>query len=111
MKTNGYAGGTPTGWVRGKQIATGKTLSEQDLQIMRAWFARHRYTSYPGYQKWVKANRPTSAPINSKLRNSYRGAVAWLLWGGDAAYASIGKSCSPTKTGNKTVKKKQNTLG
>lgn len=92
MKKNGYAGGTETGWARGRQLSAGRKLSEHDLMVMRAWFARHRHTSYPGYEKWVRAGRPTGVQKEAKERNAYRGAVAWLLWGGDAAYSTLNKT-------------------
>ena len=53
---------------------------------MRAWFARHGPdarnggTSYPGYCQWLD----DGMPMDKYTQN--RGAVAWLLWGGDATY-------------------------
>jgi hypothetical protein len=82
----GFNGGTLTGWNRAKQLS-GKTIDPESLSVMRAWFARHGPdainggTSYRGYINWHKAGRPTNVP-----KDSLRGAVAWLIWGGDAAY-------------------------
>ena len=59
---------------------------------MRTWFARHgpdasnRGTSYPGYLKWLCARCP-----KNKDKSKYRGAVSWLIWGGDAAYKWLKK--------------------
>jgi len=86
----GFQGGTPTGWNRAKQLAESDKISLETLAAMRAWYARHGPdaanggTSYPGYLKWLK----NSAPMKPNGSNSsdYRGAVAWLIWGGDAAY-------------------------
>lgn len=96
----GFAGGTPTGWHRARQLANEKTISVADLAVMRAWFARHgpdaqhaknespcsasrTGTSYGGYLKWLQDGAPIS---NASGKSKYRGAVAWLIWGGDAAY-------------------------
>ena len=82
----GFAGGTETGWNRAKQLS-GNTIDPESLSVMRAWFARHGPdaanggTSYRGYINWHKAGRPITVP-----KASLRGAVAWLIWGGDPAY-------------------------
>ena len=89
MHANGYNGGTDTGYSRAEQLKNG-TVDLDSLRTMRNWFARHIYVSYPGYQKWVTDGRPTE--MISGMKNSYRGAVAWLLWGGDAAYNWIKSS-------------------
>lgn len=79
----GYAGGTDTGYDRAQQLIDG-TVDPETLRTIRNWFARHRFVSYPGYQAWVSAGRPDTYIQGRK--NSYRGAIAWLLWGGDSAY-------------------------
>jgi hypothetical protein len=81
LKKLGFGGGLETGWKRAKQLATKNSISIQDLKYMRAWFARHIYTSYPTYKKWLKAGRP-------KIKEWHRkhGIVSWLIWGGDAAF-------------------------
>ena len=86
----GFSGGTETGINRAKQLAFDETIPVEDLATMRAWFARHGPdaknggTSYPGYCKWIHDQKPTD-----KKFSSYRGAVAWLIWGGDSAYKWI----------------------
>ena len=87
MHRNRLRGGTEAGWARARQLVSRKTICDYDVKIMRAWFARHRHTSYPGYQKWVADGNPLTASNKSK----YRGAVAWLLWGGDPAYTWLMK--------------------
>lgn len=85
---NGYKGGTKTGWNRAKQLASNKYIDLNSLMVMRAWFARHGPdarnggTSYPGYRKWIEHGKP----IDRRYKNKYRGAVSWLIWGGDEAY-------------------------
>ena len=80
MMKSGAKGGTPTGWNRARQLAFAEKVNLETLKVMRAWFARHGPdatnggTSYRGYRKFVRSGEPN------------RGAVAWLLWGGDAAY-------------------------
>jgi hypothetical protein len=54
---------------------------------MRAWFARHKYTSRPGYEKWVHAGRPRDNPHFKSTGSIY----AWLSWGGNAAYKWINR--------------------
>lgn len=84
---NGFAGGTKTGWNRGNQLATDKDIDVNSLADMRTWFARHGPdaknggTSYPGFCKWLSDGKPMN-----KGKSKYRGAVSWLIWGGDAAY-------------------------
>ena len=81
-----FAGGTPTGWARGRQLARGGYISFEDAMTMRAWFARHRRTSRPNYARW-KAATPEQRKKAGK--GGWKGAVAWLLWGGDPAYRWI----------------------
>lgn len=89
LMDNDYKGGTQTGWDRAKELSSkSKLIKLESLADMRTWFARHGPdaknggTSYPGYKKWVKDGKP----INKSEKNNYRGAVSWLIWGGDAAY-------------------------
>jgi hypothetical protein len=83
----GYAGGTRTGWDRGAQLAEDQMIDVASLADMRTWFARHGPdasnggTSYPGYCKWLADGAPTTGNLKS-----YRGAVSWLIWGGNPAY-------------------------
>lgn len=83
MHSAGFKGGTQTGWNRARQLVRCDTVSAKTIKTMKAWYARHTYTSYPGYKKWVKAGKPMKVTTSNK--NIYRGAVAWLIWGGDAA--------------------------
>ena len=91
MRKQGFLGGTTTGWNRAKQLAYAKCLPIKDARIMSAWFARHGPTaanggtSYRGYKGWMDAGRPTS----DKAKKHSRGALAWLLWGGDPAHRWI----------------------
>lgn len=87
MLKRGFAGGTPTGWNRAKQLAHDGYVDIKTLATMRAWFARHGPdartggTSYPGYCAWLKDGKPLDRDFGK-----YRGAVSWLIWGGNAAY-------------------------
>ena len=87
LLNKGFKGGTNTGWNRAKQLAYDEYIDSKSLADMRTWFARHGPdaknggTSYPGYCKWVKDGMPMN-----KNFSKYRGAVSWLIWGGNAAY-------------------------
>lgn len=87
----GFQGGTETGWARARQLSYDDFIEDNDVATMRAWFARHGPdasnggTSYPGYVRWIEDGMPTE----TWARNKYRGAVAWLLWGGTEAYQWI----------------------
>jgi len=83
LRKNGFAGGTKTGWARARQLSKQKRVRTSTTDAMRAWFARHVKTSYPGYQRWVNAGRP-KVPTATFTKEDGRGAVAWLLWGGNA---------------------------
>lgn len=90
MKQAGFAGGTSTGWARAQQLLKCDTVSARTIKTMKAWFARHGPraknggTSKPGYNKWVRDGKPTVPTVHTK--NIYRGAVSWLVWGGDSAF-------------------------
>lgn len=83
----GFKGGTQTGWDRAEQLAYESHISADDIADMRTWFARHGPdasnggTSYTGYCKWITDGKPLHQGYGK-----YRGAVAWLIWGGDDAY-------------------------
>lgn len=85
----GFLGGTQTGWDRAEQLV-GDSVDIETLATMRAWFARHGPdainggTSYVGYRRWMDNGSPFTG--SHKEKSQYRGAVAWLIWGGDAAY-------------------------
>ena len=82
MHKLGFVGGTSVGWNRARQLTTCTYVSGQTIKTMKAWFARHTYTSYPGYKKWVRDGEPMVLSPSNKRK--YRGAVAWLIWGGNA---------------------------
>lgn len=87
LLSNGFTGGTQTGLDRARQLSNDKKIDVKSLADMRSWFARHGPdaknggTSYPGYCGWVRDGKPMDNPIKK-----YRGAVSWLIWGGDGAY-------------------------
>lgn len=81
MRKEGYNGGTETGIKRGEQLANNEFITKKDARNMRAWFARHYYTSYPNYKVWEAKGRPIVLLHNSE-KNSFRGSVAYGLWGG-----------------------------
>ena len=45
---------------------------------MRNWYARHFYTSRPGYLEWIKAGRP-----ETKEWKNRHAIISWLIWGGE----------------------------
>ena len=81
LKKQGYAGARALGIRRGHQLAEQRAVTVQDLQVMRAWFARHVSTSYPNYERWCAASAAERGH-----RDKWHGAIAWLLWGGTAGY-------------------------
>ena len=81
LKRRGYGGARNQGLERGRQLAGGEPVTIDDLQVMRAWFARHVRTSYPSYKAWRYAS-----PSEKDKKDRWHGAVAWLLWGGTPAY-------------------------
>ena len=110
LKKRGFAGGVGTGIGRARQLASCKRIPVADAHVMRNWFARHGPnasnggTSYRGYVKDLDVVRPvvnavvrgTKTPAQGASiladelpKSSSRGLVAWLLWGGDAAYKWI----------------------
>lgn len=85
LKKLGFHGGTKVGIKRAEQLAYQERISRDDVIEMWRWFQRHKFTSFPGYQKWVAMNYP----IDKKYIRQFRGAVSWLLWGGIDAYEWI----------------------
>ena len=79
LKAKGYRGMTDTGMRRARQLARGGELSEYDVKIMKAWYARHYFTSRPGYMKFKRANFDETKFNKSQLR----GAISYLGWGGE----------------------------
>jgi hypothetical protein len=76
LRDNGYSGATKTGWDRAWQLANKKDVSIEDFRVIRNWFARHYYTSRPGYLEWVKSGG------NDKTKE--RAVISWLTWGGES---------------------------
>ena len=68
----GYGGDglTRTGLARANQLANGRNISEDTIQRMRSFFARH------------SSNRANSYDLRDGEPTPWR--VAWDLWGGDA---------------------------
>lgn len=93
LHKKGFVGGTTTGWNRAKQLINSDSINYDTVKIMKAWFSRHGPkaknggTSYPGYKKWVANGKPMT--LTKENKSQYRGAVAWLIWGGDAGYKWI----------------------
>ena len=81
LKALGFRGALETGWKRAKQLANKTSIPIQDVRYMRNWFARHVYTSYPGFKKWTKAGRPKDKSWHNK-----HAIIAWVTWAGDAGF-------------------------
>ena len=81
LKKLGFKGGLETGWKRAKQLSTRDTIPIQDVRYMRAWYARHVYTSYPTYKKWKLAGRPKGPEWQRK-----HGVISWQIWSGDPGF-------------------------
>lgn len=79
LRNKGFKGATETGWKRAHQLVNSKSISIQDIRFMRNWYARHVYTSYPGFLLWKKAGKP-----NDKKWHNKRSIISWLTWGGDS---------------------------
>ena len=101
LRRKGFEGGSTTGWARAQQLAKNASIPCHDLKVMRAWFARHGPdaknggTSYNGYRRWIQAKQPgisRNTNFAESDKKKYRAAVAWLIWGGDAAYLWLKKS-------------------
>ena len=74
-----------TGINRARQLAYDNTIDIEDVVVMNAWFARHKYVSKIGYDKWKEDGKP----MDQGQRNKRRSTVAWLGWGGNAGYEWI----------------------
>ena len=77
---HGFIGATETGWKRAHQLSTQSHIPIEDLRYMRNWYARHFFTSKPGYDKWIAVGSPT----NETSKKKSRPVLSWLTWGGDA---------------------------
>ena len=85
LKKLGFHGGTSTGWNRARQLAEEETITLEDLRNMKAWFARHVFTSYPGYKDWVETGKPTDDPKWHRTNS----IIAWLIWGGSSGFRFV----------------------
>lgn len=65
-------GGTEVGVDRANRLIAGHRLSDRDIKVMNAWFARHLVDKRG--QFWNHPTKPSA------------GYIAWHLWGGDASY-------------------------
>ena len=81
LKKLGFKGGKETGWKRAKQLATKKEIPIEDLRYMRNWYARHYYTSYPGFREWYKAGKPKTSEWHNK-----HAIISWVIWSGSAGF-------------------------
>lgn len=81
LKKLGFRGAKETGYKRGKQLATKESIPIEDLRYMRNWYARHIYTSYPGFKKWESLGRPK----DNKWHNRHS-IISWTIWGGNAGF-------------------------
>jgi len=85
LKKQGWKGTIETGMKRAKQLAYDDNIDIEDAIVMNAWFARHKYTSKPGYDKWKKDEKP----MDISQKNKRRGVISWLSWGGNPGYRWI----------------------
>ena len=70
-------GGTEVGVRRAEQLMARRLVSDRDIKSMYSYFARHAVDKHG--KDWANATKPSA------------GKIAWLLWGGDAAEAWIGR--------------------
>ena len=90
----GFKGGEVLGIARATQLIQQDTISIDDLRVIRNWFARHVITSRPSYIEWKNNMRP----ISKEYKNKIRGAIAWLLWGGDEGLSWVNAKTSLLNT-------------
>lgn len=81
LKHLGFKGALETGWKRAKQLSENESIPIEDLRYMRNWYARHRYTSYPGFKDWVDAGKPLDKSWHNK-----HAILSWITWGGDPGF-------------------------
>lgn len=81
LKGLGFQGALETGWKRAKQLAQKDYIPIEDLRYMRNWYARHRYTSYPGFKEWVNAGKPLDKNWHTK-----HAIISWITWGADPGF-------------------------
>ena len=68
-------GGTEVGLQRAMRLSAGERVSDRDIKVMNAWFARHAVDKRGKF--WGHPTKPSA------------GYIAWHLWGGDAAQSWI----------------------
>lgn len=68
-------GGTEVGHERARRLIAAERVSDRDIKVMNAWFARHAIDKRGRF--WGHPTRPSA------------GYIAWHLWGGDAGQAWI----------------------
>jgi hypothetical protein len=88
LKDNGFRGGTNTGELRMRQLATKSSISIKDVMYIRNFFARHIVTSYPSYLKWKRSGKP----YNDQHWKNKRGIYAIAIWGGEPALKWVNSS-------------------
>lgn len=79
LRKLGFRGGLETGWKRALQLTTKSSIPIQDLRFMRNWYARHVFTSYPGFKKWKDIGKPITKEWHNR-----RSIISWIIWGGDS---------------------------
>jgi serine/threonine protein kinase len=84
LKKSGFQGALETGWKRAKQLANNDFIPIEDLRYMRNWYARHIYTSYPGFKQWIDAGKPMDESWHNK-----RAIQSWVTWGGNPGFKWI----------------------
>jgi hypothetical protein len=87
LKKLGFKGATKTGWLRAKQLANKDYIPIEDFRYMRNWYARHRYTSYPGYKEWVDNGKPKDSSWFNK-----HAILSWITWGGNPGFKWVNSS-------------------
>ena len=90
LRDYGFKGGLSTGIKRAKQLSTKEYIPIEDLRYMRAWYARHIYTSHPSYRKWVDAGRPK----NDSYWHNKHGIYAWQIWSANAGFKWVNSASS-----------------
>jgi hypothetical protein len=70
-KANGA--GTPVGWTRAHQLASGESLSLDTVKRMYSFFSRHEVDKKG--KDWGNQANPSN------------GYIMWLAWGGDAGFS------------------------
>lgn len=81
LKKLGFQGALETGWRRAKQLANNDFIPIEDLRYMRNWYARHIYTSYPGFKQWIDAGKPMDSSWHNK-----RAIQSWVTWGANPGF-------------------------